>query len=279
MAEDKDILKAIRQRQSVRSYADRPVPADLLDHLLAQANTVDHLLRRPPRIGLVSGVERTRRVLTYTIGSYGLIQDPPHLLIGVLSEESDTSRIELGYLLEQIVLEATIHDLGTCWVGASFDTQRAGEAVGLRPGESVAAVCALGYPAKAGWGRLHSRAVRRLAGGHHRTPLPEIVFSNEWGAAWEPNQADETLRTVLEHARLAPSGANRQPWRFIVRPADMVLATARHAPVDAGIVMSHVALAADALGWNAHWQLRLGSTELAEECALPSRARLIGVFA
>ena len=92
-------------------------------------------------------------------------------------------------------------------------------------------------------------------------------------------QADEALRTVLEHARLAPSWANRQPWRFIVRPADLVLTTARHAPVDAGIVMSHVALAADALGWNAHWQLRLGSTELAQECTLPSRAVLIGVFA
>ena len=27
---------------------------------------------------------------------------------------------------------------------------------------------------------------------------------------------EEKLRTILEAARLAPSAANRQPWRFIV---------------------------------------------------------------
>jgi nitroreductase len=141
-----DVLTAIRRRVSVRSYSDRPVDLVLLERLLTLPGAIDHLTDVPPRIALVSGLERTRRILTYIVGSYGLVQNPPHLLVGILPEESDLARIDLGYVLEQVVLEATKLGLGTCWITGSYDAQRAGDGVGLTPGETPAAVCALGYP-------------------------------------------------------------------------------------------------------------------------------------
>jgi len=273
-----DILAAMWRRVSVRSYDVRPVEQALVERLLGLARTTDHLTEVPPRIALVSGVERTRRVLTYMIGSYGLVQNAPHLLVGVLPEESDMARLDLGYVLEQVVLEATRLGLGTCWVTGSYDARRAGEAVGLTPGEVVAAVCALGYPARDRWGRFHSRTVRYLAGGHRRKPLTEIVFSDRWGEPWSPDSADPTLVAILEHARLAPSANNRQPWRFIVRPDYVTLALVRPAPIDGGIVMAHFALASAALRRDGRWEVRLGDDTLARECGLPQRVIPVAVF-
>ena len=269
----------MRQRISVRSYDGRALPLEVLDPILAKAQQANSLTDQRPRIALVSGAEQARRVLTFTVGSYGLIQNPPHVLAGVLPEDSESSRINLGYMLEQTVLEATMRGLGTCWVTGTFDAARAGDAVGLEPGETVTAVCPLGYPAESRLRRFHTQTVRRLARGHQRKPLAEIVYAQHWGGAWSPEGADRTWLTVLEGARLAPSAANRQPWRFIVRQADLVLATTQAAPIDAGIAMAHVMLAAHALGWNGHWQLRVGDAELAQECQLPPSVLLVGVFA
>jgi nitroreductase len=273
------VLGAIRSRVSDRSYDQRSVEQRHLDRLLALSAAVSPLTGVPPRIALVSGVEHTGQVLTHFIGSYGLVLRPPHLLVGVLPEESSVARVDLGYVLEQVVLEATRLGLGTCWVTGTYDARRAGAAVDLAPVEVAAAVCALGYPDRGRFGRLHSRTVRLLARGHRRKPLTETVFSERWGKPWSPRSADATLTTILEHAMLAPSASNRQPWRFIVRAKDTVLAVVRHAPIDAGIVMAHFAIAASALGHNGRWQVRLGDEELSRECALPQSAVAVAAYA
>ena len=278
MSSEMDILTAIRQRVSVRAYADRPVEAPLMERLVACASNAGHLDGPPVRVALTSGVARTQRILTHIVGSYGLVQNPPHLLVGVLPEDTAPARLDLGYVLEQVVLEATRLGLGTCWIAGSYRPERAGDAVGLAAGEVVAAVVALGYPAVSRWGRFHTRVVRRLAGGHKRKPLEEIVFSERWGQPWSSAGADPILVTVLEHARLAPSAVNRQPWRFIVRPDAIVLATVRSAPIDAGIVMAHVALVSAALGRSGHWVVKWGDTALAQECGLPQGAVPVAVF-
>ena len=273
-----DVLAAIKQRVSVRSYADRPVDGALLDGLLERARSAEHVTGVPPRVALVSGVEETQRVLTFIVGAYGLVQTPPHLLVGVMPEESEIARLDLGYVLEQVVLEATRLGLGTCWVTGTYDAGRAGDAVGLTSGEVAAAVCALGYPTEGGWGRLHSRTVRRLARGHRRKPLSEIVFSGSWEGPWSPDDAAPELVAALEHARLAPSAANLQPWRFIVKPDYVALALVRPAPIDGGIVMAHLALASAALGRAGRWEVRLGDRALAQACGLPRGVTPVATF-
>jgi nitroreductase len=273
-----DVLAAIRSRVSDRSYEHRSVEQRHLDRLLAFPETVRPLTAVPPRIALISGVERTRQVLTHFIGSYGLVLTPPHLLVGILPEESSMAGVDLGYVLEHVVLEATRLTLGTCWMTGTYDAGRAGAAVHLASGEVAAAVCALGYPDRGRFGRLHSRTVRLLAGGHRRKPLTEIVFSERWGQPWSPQTADPALTTVLECARLAPSATNRQPWRFIVRSTDTVLALSYQAPIDAGIVMAHFALAASSLGYAGRWRVRLGDPELSRECTLPRGALPVATF-
>ncbi|MBN1979739.1 MAG: nitroreductase family protein [Anaerolineae bacterium] len=272
------ILEAVRQRTSVRSYDEQPVEPDRLEHLLALAKAIEPLTDAPPRVALVSGADQTQHIISHVIGSYGLVLTPPHLLVGVLPRESDVARIDLGYVLEQVVLEATRFGLGTCWITGTYDAQSAGDAVGLSPGEVAAAVIALGTPSQRSWGRVHTRTIRRLAGGHKRKPLTEIVFAEQWGEPWSPEGADPAPVFLLEHARLAPSAANRQPWRFIVQANSIALALTRPHPIDAGIVMAHVTLAAAALGHGGQWHVRWGEDELAQTCGLPQDAVPVATF-
>jgi nitroreductase len=272
------VLEAIRRRVSVRSYDEHPVEPDYLEYLLALAQTTKPLTDVPPRVALVSGADQTQRIISHVIGSYGLVLTPPHLLVGVMPQESDIARIDLGYVLEQVVLEATRFGLGTCWITGTYSAQSAGDAAGLTPGEVAAAVIALGYPSESSWRRIHTRTVRRLAGGHKRKPLTEIVFSEQWGNPWSPESADPTLVSLLEHARPAPSAANRQPWRFIVQANAITLALTRPHPIDAGIVMAHVALAAQALGQKEQWELHWGDNALARVCGLPRDAIPAAIF-
>jgi nitroreductase len=273
-----DVLTAIKQRTSIRGYADEPVSGEQLSDLTAWAESVDHVVPDRARVALVREKARAQHILTSIVGSYGLIQNAPHLLVGILSEESDLGRIDLGYTLEQVVLKATDVGLGTCWSTGTYDPKRAGDTLGLGGTEIAAAVCALGYFAQKGWRQFHSRAFHQITGGHRRKPLEKIVFSRHWGEPWSPETSDPTLVSVLEHARLAPSAVNRQPWRFIVRPDDVVLALVRPAPIDAGIVMSHIALASAALEREGQWEVRFGDIALAQACRLPKDVIPVALF-
>ena len=272
-------LAAMRRRVSTRSYTGHQVEPSLVEQLLKAVAAADHVTPVPPRVEVISGVDLARRVLTFVIGSYGLVQNAPHLLAGVLPTESDAARVDLGYVLEQVVLEATRLGLGTCWVTGSYDARNAGDTVGLATGEVAAAVCTLGYPSETRLGRFHSQTIRRFAGGWRRKPLAEIVCSERWGGSWRRESADPALVSMLEHARIAPSATNRQPWRFIVRQDGIVLALVRPKPIDAGIVMAHVALAAAALGQGGRWSLHLDDGALAQDCRLPEGVLPAAVFA
>lgn len=273
-----DILAAIYQRASIRSYTDRPVDQAHLERLLDLAQGADRLTDTPPRIQLISGADRVKDVLTFMIGSYGLVQNAPHLLVGIIPTESDRARIDLGHVLEQVVLEATRLGLGTCWITGSYDAEKAGDAVELEPGEVAAAVCTLGHPTEEGYGQLHTKIVRRLAGGHRRKPLTDIVFSERWGKSWSPEEADPALVSILKHARLAPSAHNAQPWRFIVEADRITLSVIKPMFIDAGIVMSHITLATPAANREGEWQLRLRDDALASAYDLPEKAIPIATY-
>lgn len=272
-----DWLAAIQARHSTRRYSDQTIAAETLERLLATAKQVTPPVEAGVRLALVSGREQVGRILGRLAGVYGLVQGAPHLLVGLVPADTDLARLELGYVAEHVVLEATRLGIASCWMTGSYRPRVAAEEV-AREGEVVAAAIALGYPRQDRAARVHDSAVRRLVAAHRRRPLEEIVFAGQWGVAWRQEKASPTLRTILEHARLAPSAHNGQPWRFIVTAEALVLALAHAAPIDGGIVMAHVALAAQELGQAGRWTVRWGDAALAAALGLPRSALVAGVF-
>lgn len=273
-----DVRTAIRMRRSTRRYSEQPIPPELLTHLLTFAWEAEHLSRPGVRVAMVSGRERVARVLARYAGIYGLVQGAPHLLVGLVPDETEPSLLDLGYVLEQVVLEATRLGVASCWITGSYRPDQAVREVELREGEAVAAVVALGYPRTDRRARFHDEAIRRLAAAHQRRPLEALVFLDRWGQPWRPEEADPVLVEVLECARLAPSAVNRQPWRFVIRGQELHLALVDPAPIDGGIVMAHVALAAGELGQKGRWAVRWADRALSAELGLPSSVLPVGTF-
>jgi hypothetical protein len=96
--------------------------------------------------------------------------------------------------------------------------------------------------------RLMRSAVRATS----RRPAAELApgIGDGW-PAWAV--------AAVEAARRAPSGANKQPWRFRLEGGSLAMGRAeklyRTAPIDFGIAMLHVELGAAHAGVTGRWEL------------------------
>ncbi len=116
---------------------------------------------------------------------------------------------------------------------------------------------------------------------------------------------DEKLRTILEAARLAPSAANRQPWRFVVvedRERRKALAkaandqtflgdagaivvaisdpekSARWHEKDTMIALEHVVLAATALGYGTCWIGAFDEDAVKSLLKIPAKMKVVALL-
>jgi hypothetical protein len=193
--------------------------------------------------------EAPQDVFTGFVGSYGKIVGAPSLVAFI---GGDDSLIDVGYLGEAVILDATAAGLDTCWIAGSFSAAAAAGLVLLADGERVCAVTPLGHGAqkRSGAERLLSAIVKPRA----RLSLDEIApGSSSW-----PGWAQEAAEAV----RLGPSGANRQPWRLRMDGGSLLLrATPKAywtAPMDLGIAMLHAELGALHAGVLGTWDMLSG---------------------
>ena len=238
-------LDAIPVRHARRSYSGDPVaPADL-DALGALA------ARWTPwsdaRVVLVR--EAPQSMFAGIVGAYGGISHAPSALAFIGAGEGRAE--EVGYTGEALVLEATARGLDTCWVAGLFSAHQTAEIVGLRAGERVYAVAALGHARDAV--TVKERLLFAAGRSKHRRPLAEIAPGYEAWPGW--------AQAAVEAVRLAPSAMNRQPWRFALAGDRLVLQlagietprTSKH--LDGGIAMLHAEVGAMGTGVSGRWEL------------------------
>jgi nitroreductase len=187
------------------------------------------------------------------VGGYGKVTGTPVAAAFVARTKGDRVSEEgqaaAGYLGEGLILEATRLGLGTCWVAGSFDGQVAGDLLGLAHDEQVVAVTPLGYPLQRQ--AAGERLLRTMVKASARLSVEKLapgILDGGW-PAWAV--------TAVQAARLAPSGANRQPWRFRLDGGSLVLGRADRlywtAPIDLGIARLHVELGALHEGVSGEW--------------------------
>lgn len=248
---------AIALRRSRRRYAQRAVSGAAVGVLRELCGRFR--LAPGARAVLVEGADGVFTGLGERLGgAYGRVEGAQWTAAFVAPEGAE---VEAGYVGEAFVLEATRLGLGTCWVAGMFDRDTAGRLTELGPGERVVAVTPVGHPLerKALVERMMSAAVRSAARRQVEDIAPGLTRGGR--GAW-PAWAV----SAVEAARLAPSGANRQPWRFRLDDRGLALATADGAywtaPIDCGIAMLHAELGALHEGVGGDW-VRLTSPDVA----------------
>ena len=259
-----DLFPAWYDAIAVRASRRRYEPAAVADDIVARLRAFCEADRpsTSARVTMVEGASDRlfTGVLGKFAGSYGRVEGAPLVAAFV---GSDGHEGEVGYLGEAFILEATTLGLGTCWIAGTFDKKQAGELVELSEGERVMALTPLGTPVeRRGAGK---RLLRRALKVSRRLPLGTIAPGIDGPAGGKTAAATGSdtpwpawARTAVEAARLAPSGVNRQPWRFRLEGPGLVLARAEKlywtAPFDLGIAQLHVELGAAHAGVRGIWE-------------------------
>ncbi len=285
-----NIRSTIRRRISIRHYESRPVPEDVLQAVVSSGKSsiaLDGSIKIS--FHLIKEGRLVAERMTPLTGTRLLFGSAPDFIIA-MSEEKTVSMQKMGFRMEQMILFATQHGLGTCWVGGMFTEERIGAFLGLDKGERVIALTPLGYPDTSFYGRVAHDVIELGAMNFgRRKPLSQIAFGPDWGSPLETE--DKELLEALECARLAPSWANTQPWRFLVSQKDVIAvadAKGRYSSIrdgkhyyrlDVGIAMAHFFLAAKEMGWSGSWQVTgFDPAQVAKAHAIPAGYEVLGIY-
>jgi len=200
-----DIIEAIKERRSVRSYNGEGL-TDSQKATLMKAIEESYspfggkLTIRLKEFDLKEG---------YRPGTYGMIKGANYFfLLGIGSDEA--SALTAGFQFEQVVLNAWQMGLGTCWIAGTFRCSDFDKGESWPEGVELRIVCPVGGAVKP---TIKESITRMALGSKNRKPFDKLFFYGDFSHSVA---TDNRFAAALEMLRLAPSSTNSQPWRALV---------------------------------------------------------------
>jgi nitroreductase len=206
------VTETITRRFSCRTYIDKPIPEEkrnMVEEFIS-ANKIGPF-KTTPRFHLIAASAEDHKSLK-GLGTYGFIKGASGFIIGCTERNSEYNLEDYGYIMERIILFATSIELGTCWLGGSFNKSTFSQKIAAKQDELVPAVAAIGHIASKR--RLFDKVIRWSAKATKRKHWSRLYFQETFNTALSPETAG-SFSVPLDMVRLAPSASNRQPWRII----------------------------------------------------------------
>lgn len=207
-----ELLEAMKRRHSVRQYTDRPIPAEVLAELEAEAAACSR--EGSLHIQLVTDEPDAFQGILAHYGKFSGVRN----YLALADPKGPDLDEKLGYYGERLVLRAAQLGLDSCWVALTF---RKGKCrCTVAPGEKLVCVAALGY------GVTH--------GVPHRSRPMEDLCRVE-------GEMPDWFRAGMEAALLAPTATNQQKF-LLTLEGNAVKAESTggfYSKVDLGIVKYH----------------------------------------
>lgn len=170
-----NVHEAIKVRQSVRAWADKPVEDAKLQRVLESVRLAPSAKNRQEwRFVVVTDPEK-RAALTEAAHGQGFVGGAP--VVVVACAETNRRLMHCGHLaflvdvsiaIDHLTLAAVEEGLGTCWIGY-FDPDRAREILSIPKEIEVVQLIPLGYPKDPA-----PEEKRRMT-------MDEMVHYEEWG--------------------------------------------------------------------------------------------------
>lgn len=215
-----DLMDAIAQRHSVRTYLPDPLSASELAALqdwVAEANQV-------PGLSFKLAVDEPEAFSGFFTAHYGTFSGVRNYLVCAGQKGPDLAE-DVGHAGELIVLRAQAMGLNSCWVGGTYSSTKVRKLF-VPDDEQLVCVVALGHGA--GEGKTH-----------RVKPLEKLcTIEGASAPAW--------FEEGMWAAQLAPTALNQQRFHITYR-CGAVTAKALPGPytsLDLGIVKRHFELAA-----------------------------------
>ncbi len=257
-------MEAINRRISTRRFNGQIISPELIEQIKSFAQNTPKLTAAPIKFYLRTASEFPVN-FTGILGGYGRINRPSHIMWGVISRDY-LSAVNYSFYMEQLVIYLTQLGIDTCWIAALFPRHILEQQLAINEFETVFAVIPFGYRDQNVSSAIIEKSVRLLVKHHHRLSLDELVsFDDRRSSLSDIRKKYPALLGMLEAVRLAPSGHNRQSWRFHIKDNRMDLLVGEaitkykyyiNTPfLDAGIAMAHIYLACQAVGLSFKGQL------------------------
>jgi nitroreductase len=195
------------------------------------------------------------------LGTYGAIEGVQNFIVGAV-EKSKYDQEHFGYAMELVILAATDLELGTCWLGGTFNKSLFSDKIKKRENEIVPAITPIGYPATR---TDKEKTIRLYARADKRFPWSKLFFENNFSTPLLEERVEKYF-PLIENVRLGPSAGNFQPWRILKEPNEdkfhfYLLYTYDRIGkmynvfkrLDIGIAVNHFNLSARELGIRGKW--------------------------
>ena len=212
-----DLLQAMRERHSVRSYTEQPIEGKIKEDLAA---FVEQCSRESGlHLQLVLDEPNAFQSLLAHYGKFSGVRN----YIVLAGRKGDDLDEKCGYYGEKIVLYAQTLGLNTCWVALTYSKRKV--KIQLEKGEKLCLVIAVGYGT--------------TAGVPHKSKSREQVMSTQ-------TTPPEWFLKGIDAALLAPTAMNQQKFVFSL-DGNVVRAeagTGFYSKIDLGIAKYHFELGA-----------------------------------
>ena len=149
-----NVLDAIRQRRSVRSFSTQPIPDKLMQRMREALQSAPSACNYQPWHFVLVEDDRLRRQLAEASQKQLWMADAPVTIVACglpdraykkMGGSGNSVEIDVAIALDHLTLAAVADGLGTCWFGA-FSESQVKELLGVPPDVRVIAMTPLGYP-------------------------------------------------------------------------------------------------------------------------------------
>lgn len=202
MTSMKEIMK---QRKSVRTYDGRELAQQDRQALEEYVSALTNPFGVPVHFSLLD-MER------YNLSSPVIVGEHTYLAAKVAREGQ--YEIAFGYAFEMACLFALTRGMGTVMLASTLSRDTFEKALEVGENEVMPVASPVGYPAEKR--SIREKMMRKGIKADERLPFEKLFFEGTFEKGLAPDAAAPAVIEALEMVRIAPSAANKQPWRAVV---------------------------------------------------------------
>ncbi len=151
-----ELKEAVKKRQAIRDYEDKPVPEEKLLKVLEAARLAPSASNRQPWKFIVVRDDKRRQELAWAAGGQTHVAKAPVVIAAVATMPEYVMRsgvpayaVDLAIAVDHMTLAAVDEGLGTCWIGA-FSQEEARDILNVPENYRIVALLPIGFPKRAG---------------------------------------------------------------------------------------------------------------------------------
>ena len=194
----------IRQRRSVRTFDGKPLSAEDRNKLEEYLGALTNPFDVPVEFRLLDAK-------AHKLTSPVIVGENLYLAAKVRREGH--FEIAFGYSFEKACLYALSLGIGTVMLAGTLSRNTFEQAMDVQENEVLPAASPVGYPADKM--SIREGLMRKGVKADWRIPFGELFFDGSFEKGLKEEAAGD-FAEALEMTRLAPSAANKQPWRAVV---------------------------------------------------------------